>query len=730
MAVTVVGQASAAATSVAIPAHAVGDLIVVMARGTAAAPSVPAASGTVPAWATIQSGLANSIGLTVVSFVATATNTTTGAFTNATHIAVLVLRPGAGKRLQTSAARSAVGNGNNTQTIVYPALTLANGGGASTSMGVRVGTRTVAITAVGTAPSGWTNQTIQPAGASALMSVHTRAALAANPTADSVATAGTNAAYRAVTIEVEEVNLVTTVSVGGVGSAQAFGSSTLLAPGPAQAVGVGGVYSPGYTPHIVGVFLAGQALVGGSAVGQFGTVSAGITTGQNVPVGSVASAQAFGSSLPSSIFRVSVSGIGSAQAFGAALPRATVARAVVGVASAQAFGAATTSARITKLVGGVASAQAFVAPAAVPRTTVPVLGLGSAASFGTPTPKPSITLALAGLGSAGVFGAVLIKTAGATPVLGVSSAQSFGTPATAKGPVSRSVTGLGSAQAFGTPLTGGVSSTSVAGIGSAQAFGTAAPKAFFTRTVSGLGSAGSFGSLTASARITRAVGAVATAQSFGSIAPPKLGKQVAGVGSAQSFGTLSFRIRIGGVSSAQAFGTPVLGQGQIVPVQGIKRGPDWLAVGTFLVGTRLVGFVAGVDVLFGYPVAQPGVVSRTATGLGSAQSFGLVKAVQAAHPAGLASAQRFGSFTLRTGPVSLGVLGLQSAQAFGLPLAYKIVLRPSPPSTVILVPTDPEEALLIPAGAISVTLVPAFAGSATLLPTDEDEMLLVPTSEE
>jgi len=204
---SVVGQASAAATSVAIPAHNVGDLIIVSARGTVA-PSVPAAGGTVPAWQTLQSGAQFSMGLTVVSFVATATTTTTGAFTNATHICVLVLRPSANTRLSTSAARSSSGAGNNTQTIVYPALTLNDTDGSST--GVRVGTRAVAITAVGTPPTGWTNQSIQPAGAAALMSVHTRAALTTNPAADSVAVTSSNAAYRAVTVEVEEISTLVT----------------------------------------------------------------------------------------------------------------------------------------------------------------------------------------------------------------------------------------------------------------------------------------------------------------------------------------------------------------------------------------------------------------------------------------------------------------------------------------------------------------------------------------
>lgn len=267
MAITVVGQGSAATTSVAIPTHQVGDMILVFTRGTAAAPTVPAASGTVPAWVTLQSALANAIGLTSVAFIATATNTTTGTFTNATHICVLVLRPGAGKVLDYGA--SAVGNGNNTQTIIYPALTLTRADG--TSMGVRCGTRTVAITAVGTAPTSWTNQTIQPAGASALMSVHTRAALAANPVADTVSTTGTNAAYRAHTIEVEEVNPPTNWTVPlsdglsladglgrGYGEAKAdtlaladsFARTVAFARSPADAFALADAATPLFTPGI------------------------------------------------------------------------------------------------------------------------------------------------------------------------------------------------------------------------------------------------------------------------------------------------------------------------------------------------------------------------------------------------------------------------------------------------------------------------------------------------
>jgi hypothetical protein len=202
---TIQGVTSAAATSVAIPTHAAGDLIFVFTRNAAATvPTKPTAGGTVPNWNVPQSATANTLSLVSAWFVATAATTTTGAWTGATHICVLVLRPAGGKQLSVPAT-SAVGNANNTQTIVYPAATILTLAG--TSWGVRCGTRTVAITAVGTAPTNWTNQIVQPAAAGALMAVHTRASLTANPTADTVTTTSSNAASRAHTLEVTEADM-------------------------------------------------------------------------------------------------------------------------------------------------------------------------------------------------------------------------------------------------------------------------------------------------------------------------------------------------------------------------------------------------------------------------------------------------------------------------------------------------------------------------------------------
>lgn len=196
---TVQGTASAATTSAAIPTHAVGDLILVFTRGTAV-PTKPTAGGTVPNWTVAQAAAADSVALSTAWFIATASTTTTGTWTGATHICVLVLRPDSGKKL--GIGTTSTGNANNTQTIVYPAATLTTLGG--TSWGVRCGTRGVAVTAVANAPASWTNQVVQPAGSGALMAVHTRAGLTGNPTADSVTVTSSNSPYRAHTLEVTE----------------------------------------------------------------------------------------------------------------------------------------------------------------------------------------------------------------------------------------------------------------------------------------------------------------------------------------------------------------------------------------------------------------------------------------------------------------------------------------------------------------------------------------------
>jgi hypothetical protein len=473
------GSGSAAATSVAIPAHQAGDMILIFARGTAAAPSVPAAGGTVPAWATLQTGLANAIGLTVCAFVATAANHTSGTWTNATHIGVLVLRPTAGTVLSTAAARSAVGSGNNTQTIVYPALTLADADGSSWA--VRCGTRTVAVTAVGTAPTNYTNQIIQPAGASALMSVHTRAGVTTNPAADTVSTTGTNAAYRAVTVEVLEVVPTQTIPVSGVGSPAAFGAITAR---DQRTVSVSGVPPTGYVRTITNQAISGQKITGGRRVGVFGTVTPTFSLPQSVPV----------------------SGVASAQAFGAPTVKTAITRAPTGVSSAQAFGTPTVKASFLRTVAGVPSAQAFglVLPQVAGKTSVP--GVASAQSFGAITFRlTGVPVSVAGVPSAQAFGKLGLKFT----VTGIPSAQQFGSiNLLYRAPVG----GVASAQQFGVPST--LRSFTVPGVLSAQAFGVA--RALYVVQPAGLASAQRFGILTGRpGRVILALAGLPSEQAFG-----------------------------------------------------------------------------------------------------------------------------------------------------------------------------------------------------------------------
>ena len=210
---TVQGTASAATTSVTMPTHAAGDLLLVFLRRAANSVATPPASGgTVPAWNVAQGAAANSLGLSSAWFLATAANHTTGVWANASHICVLVLRPGAGKTL--GVAGSSTGNSATSTTMIYPLLTLSTLAG--TSWGVRCGTRTGTSTAIATAPTAWTNQIVQPAGSSAVIAVHTRAGLTGNPVDDTVTIGGTATASRAHTLEVTETGAATQQPVAAI----------------------------------------------------------------------------------------------------------------------------------------------------------------------------------------------------------------------------------------------------------------------------------------------------------------------------------------------------------------------------------------------------------------------------------------------------------------------------------------------------------------------------------
>ena len=122
---TVVGTPNlVSATSIALPAHQIGDDIYIFAgRNSNTQCSKPAASSTVPAWVDIDTGnQANSRSLRTAHFRATRTNHTSGTWSNANTLCAVVVR---GAHATTPVGGHARGNGAATPSPAIPAITLA-----------------------------------------------------------------------------------------------------------------------------------------------------------------------------------------------------------------------------------------------------------------------------------------------------------------------------------------------------------------------------------------------------------------------------------------------------------------------------------------------------------------------------------------------------------------------------------------------------------------------------
>lgn len=184
---------AAAATSITLPTHAVGDIIVICAfrDGSTTVPTKPTASGTVPAWVDIDAPTgANTCSMRTAYFVATATNHTSGTWTNATGMAAIVIRGQASSPIGGHAQAGGTANGSATA----PAVTLTNNKGGSIILEF-YGHRTV--TAWSAAPTGYTRQ----ASVATEVCLNTKDSTTADGSIAQSATT-TNSGYRAQTIEI------------------------------------------------------------------------------------------------------------------------------------------------------------------------------------------------------------------------------------------------------------------------------------------------------------------------------------------------------------------------------------------------------------------------------------------------------------------------------------------------------------------------------------------------
>lgn len=185
---------AAAATTVTIPTHVPGDMIIIFAYrdGSTTIPTQPAASGTVPTWNIITNNTGANTNSSRVSWaLATASNHTSGTWTNATGLVAVVIR---GQRKFNPVGGSSESGGTASGSAVAPAITLQDSTGESVLLQF-YGHRTV--TAWDAAPSGYT----------ALASVATEVLVSrknVTTTSGSVTQTGTttNSGYRGAQVEI------------------------------------------------------------------------------------------------------------------------------------------------------------------------------------------------------------------------------------------------------------------------------------------------------------------------------------------------------------------------------------------------------------------------------------------------------------------------------------------------------------------------------------------------
>lgn len=117
MTVSFVGATSAEATSLTLPAHQAGDLIVIYARGLSGAPTPP----TLPSgWVQIQRFSLSTNSVSVCWKIASSSAETSGTWTNAEQLMALVYRHTTN---YLGLGLSAASSGTNATSIIYPTLT-------------------------------------------------------------------------------------------------------------------------------------------------------------------------------------------------------------------------------------------------------------------------------------------------------------------------------------------------------------------------------------------------------------------------------------------------------------------------------------------------------------------------------------------------------------------------------------------------------------------------------
>nr|WP_237101975.1 hypothetical protein [Mycobacteroides abscessus] len=193
-----ISSAAASTSSVTIPTHSVGDLIVIFAFNpfSTTAPTKPSAGGTVPDWNYIDN--ANSVsgsGCTTAQFKATATNTTTGTWGSTSHIIAVVVR--------NQNASSPIGGhaqqAGSSATATAPAVTMSHTDGSSVLLHF-YGHSSLGSTGWDAAPAGYTRGATSGAAFSSATALNYKNITTSDGSVGQ--TGGQNTSYAAATVEV------------------------------------------------------------------------------------------------------------------------------------------------------------------------------------------------------------------------------------------------------------------------------------------------------------------------------------------------------------------------------------------------------------------------------------------------------------------------------------------------------------------------------------------------
>lgn len=186
----------AAGTTVTLPTHAVGDLLICCGYNNIAATAISAAAagGTVPTWVSIDNPAgANLNALGVFQAVATATNHTSGTWAGSTHMCAIVVR---GQKAAGFIGAHGQGGSAAANSSVAPAITLTNLTGSSLVLAIHFHK---GLTAIGAAPSGYTQQL---ASVAALCAVNTLNNTTASPGAVTQTDTSASGGYRGEQFEI------------------------------------------------------------------------------------------------------------------------------------------------------------------------------------------------------------------------------------------------------------------------------------------------------------------------------------------------------------------------------------------------------------------------------------------------------------------------------------------------------------------------------------------------